>query len=50
MTDDSDDVNEFLQKADAVFGEYDQGYTDADASLRQLRRHVDALREAVDDE
>ena len=49
MTDTDEAVEEFLRNAESVYSEYDQGYVDADASLRQLRRHVDELREATDD-
>ena len=50
MTDTDEAVAEFLQQADAVYEEYDQGYVDADASLRQLRGHVEDLREATRDD
>jgi phage gp29-like protein len=54
MTDTEDalesEVEEFLRQADAVYEEYDQGYADADASLRQLRRHLDDLRAATGDD
>jgi len=50
MSDTEDAVAEFLDEADTVFGEYDQGYVDADASMRQLRQHIDDLREAVNGE
>lgn len=46
MTDTEEAIDEFLHRADAVFDEYDQGYTDADAALRQLRSHVDDLADA----
>ena len=41
-----DAIEEFLRKADAAYEEYDQGYADADATLRRLGRHVEDLREA----
>ena len=41
-------VERFLRKADAAFEEYEQGYADADATLRRLERHVDDLREAAE--
>jgi hypothetical protein len=50
MTDTEEAVEEFLRQAETVYDEYDQGYVDADASLRQLRRHTDALEAALDDE
>jgi hypothetical protein len=37
-------VAQFLDRADAAFEEYDQGYADADATIAVLRRHVDQLR------
>ena len=50
MTDTDEAVEEFLRSAESVYSEYDQGYVDADASLRQLRRHIDELREATRDD
>jgi hypothetical protein len=47
MTDTEEAVEEFLRTADAVYEEYDQGYVDADASLRQLREHLEELRDAT---
>jgi hypothetical protein len=47
MTDTEEAVAEFLRTADAVYEEYDQGYVDADASLRQLREHLEELRDAT---
>jgi len=46
MSDDerSPAVEQFLDRADAAFEEYDQGYADADATIAVLRRHVDQLR------
>jgi len=50
MTDDIDTaVEAFLDKTDAALEEYDQGYTDADATLRVLRDHLADLRDAVED-
>ena len=56
MTDDSDSasdadaVEQFLADADSALAEYDNGYADADATLRVLRRHVEDLRTAVESE
>lgn len=50
MTDTDEAVEEFLRNAESVYGEYDQGYVDADASLRQLRRHIEDLRGAIRDD
>ena len=53
MSDDADDltvaVESFLAEADAAYGEYDNGYTDADATLRRLERAIDELRTATDE-
>lgn len=38
-------VEEFLDDADYVISEYEQGYMDADAALSVLEGHVDDLRE-----
>jgi hypothetical protein len=46
----TDDIEAFLEKADTVYEEYDQGYADADATLRQLRRHIEELRETTEDD
>ena len=46
MSDEHDEtVDTFLRRADAVLDEYDAGYVDADAALRQLRGHLEDLRE-----
>jgi hypothetical protein len=42
-------VEEFLDDAETVYGEYDQGYLDADAALRRLRTHLDDLEEAAEE-
>ncbi|WP_162991526.1 hypothetical protein [Halostella salina] len=39
-------VEAFLDEADTVYGEYEQGYMDADAALSRLETHVEELREA----
>ena len=33
--------------ADAAYEEYEQGYADADATLRRLESHVEELRDAA---
>jgi archaellum component FlaC len=48
VTDTDDAVERFLERADAAYDEYDQGYADADATLRRLERHIDDLRETVE--
>ena len=41
-------VEEFLRKADAAYEEYEQGYADADATLRRLEGPIEDLREAAE--
>jgi hypothetical protein len=41
-------VEAFLDDVDAVVGEYEQGYMDADAALERVERAVDGLRARVD--
>ena len=48
MTDADAAITEVLRKADAAYEEYDQGYADADATLRRLERHLEDLREAAE--
>ena len=50
MTDADAAIDRFLKKADDAYGEYDEGYADADATLRRLERHVEELREARESE
>jgi hypothetical protein len=38
-------VEEFLENADSVLSEYEQGYMDADATLSVLEGHIEELRE-----
>lgn len=40
-------VDAFLDEAEAVFEEYDQGYVDADVALSRLRRGIDDLASAT---
>ena len=40
-------LDQFFERTDVALDEYDQGYTDADATLRVLRDHVEDLREAA---
>ena len=47
MTDLNEAIEEFLRKADAAYEEYEQGYADADATLRRLESHLKELRDAV---
>ena len=47
MTDSDEAVEEFLERADAAYEEYEQGYADADATLRRLESHVEELRDAA---
>lgn len=41
-------VRAFLRDAETAYEEYDQGYADADATLRVLRDHVDRLADELD--
>lgn len=48
VSDELDDaIDDFLQNADSVYGEYEQGYVDADAALSMMRSHVETLREVA---
>lgn len=40
-------VEEFLRDANRAYEEYEQGYADADATLRVLRSHIDRLEREV---
>lgn len=42
-------VATFLDDAETVLGEYDQGYMDADAALSLLRDHIDDLEGEYED-
>ncbi|WP_167879956.1 hypothetical protein [Halorhabdus rudnickae] len=48
MTDPESAVEQFLNQSDAAFEEYEQGYADADATLRVLESHIEDLRKAVE--
>ena len=48
MSELGDAIEEFLRKADAAYEEYDQGYVDADATLRRLEGPIEDLREAAE--
>lgn len=41
-------VREFLRDANRAYEEYEQGYADADATLRVLRSHIDRLEREVE--
>jgi hypothetical protein len=43
-------VAEFLDAAERVYDEYDDGYVDADTALSQLGDHVSTLRDAYEGE
>lgn len=50
MSDDIEDaVEEFLDDADKVYGEYDQGYMNADVALSQLETRIETLREELEE-
>ena len=42
-------VADFLDRADSCYAEYEQGYADADATLRKLERHIEELRSAAEE-
>ncbi|EMA45451.1 hypothetical protein [Halococcus saccharolyticus] len=48
MTDTDDAVETFLDQADSVFEDYENGYVDPDAALSTLEHHVETLREETD--
>ena len=48
MSELDDAVESFLEAADAAYGEYEQGYADADATLRRLEGPIEDLREAAE--
>ena len=51
MTDDTEAaVADFLDAAERVYDEYDDGYIDADAALSRLGDHVSTLRDAHEGE
>lgn len=41
-------VERFLDDAERAYDEYEQGYADADATLRLLRSHLDQLAQEVE--
>lgn len=43
-----DDLERFFERVDDAYGEYEQGYADADATLRRVKQHLETLREDVD--
>jgi hypothetical protein len=45
----TDAARALLRTAEEVYGEYDQGYLDADAALRRLRPAVEELRGAIEE-
>jgi len=48
MSELDDAIEEFLRKADAAYEEYEQGYADANATLRRLEGPIEDLREAAE--
>lgn len=42
-------VSEFVDDADAVLSEYERGYVDADVALSRMERHVETLRERLEE-
>jgi hypothetical protein len=49
MTDTEEAVETFLAEADTVYGEYEQGYMDADAALSRLESALAELRDATEE-
>ncbi|MBP1985708.1 hypothetical protein [Halolamina salifodinae] len=50
MSDDTDEaVEEFLDAADKVYSEYDQGYMNADVALSQLETRIETLRDELEE-
>lgn len=45
MSDDEQAVDRFLEAAETVYAEYENGYMDADAALSLLETHIEELRE-----
>lgn len=43
-----DEVDSFLDEADGVYAEYEQGYMDADAALSRIRTELDSLEDALE--
>lgn len=41
-------VERFLRDVDKVYGEYENGYMDADAALSVLEDHIESLRAQVE--
>lgn len=42
-------VETFLDEVDTAYGEYEQGYADADATLTLVMSHVEELEEAYEE-
>ncbi len=49
MSETDEAIERFLRKADSTYAEYEQGYADADATLRRLDGYIEELRQAADD-
>jgi hypothetical protein len=49
MSEDAEPVERFLSAVDTVYGEYDQGYMDADVALARIRDHVEDLEAATEE-
>jgi hypothetical protein len=48
MADSETAVETFLDRANSVFEDYENGYTDPDAALAMLESHVNDLRDEVE--
>ncbi|WP_195837631.1 MULTISPECIES: hypothetical protein [unclassified Halorhabdus] len=48
MTDVDTAVETFLEQSETALDQYEQGYSDADATIRVLESHIETLREHVE--
>jgi len=45
-----EEIRRLFQRIDTAFDEYEQGYVDADATLRRLEGHIESLEETLETE
>lgn len=48
MSDTQAALDRFLEQSDRALEEYEQGYADADTTVRLLESHISDLREAIE--
>ncbi|WP_181686138.1 hypothetical protein [Halorhabdus salina] len=48
MSDIDTAVDAFLDQSESALDQYEQGYTDADATIRVLESHIEDLRDHVE--